>query len=697
MADLDTELLELKKLEMLQAAVAKPTPDAESPGSIEPFSPENPKQGGALGKVIDWLYGQSMVPPASDDQGNLVYPQATKEDADIAKRLAATGLEIGGAVVAPELLGGQRLIKSTGMLPDAARTAMTAVESAGGSAVMGKVSEALGLKPPTTMEDTIDQAAQDITLGTAAGVGLNSLAKIAGWFRQVIPSRAAVEFKESQKLGSTAAALNAPRGTTNREAQLVEDIIPREETLIRLNPTQGIDPSDPKAFEKFQANIESIKKGALKEKNSILSTVDSEAKKLYDQAEKAGVKPKRGVTFEVEDFLKSREDLTEGAEREIRALYKELFQKKVDTGIVSGSEAVMRDSAKELTVNDLQYLIRRKFDNELRKLGAFDDLQLSKIATDPSAYAKIKDKIDAYKTMRSVTSKGVLDYSKRILGPEAAAKIDDANEAIAAMIEYENLADRFYVEGLQGMTPGSGRSMTTLDPSALRNKFGVLDVATGGTFSDMADLQRRQANLTRGNEAVQSISNIVDYRTGAMSPPLSVREVAPEALAGAADAAPRVTPMLPDIQGFFRDPMLPQTLAQMGLSPELQQEAAAVQNLGREEKEQTMGKILQETRGKGIFPPSPVDGISSFIPSNSPDFVGKVTDKMEREKIRGTIDLREQDPLRRMRMLSALNKDGTLLELPDYLRADSDEPKEGIEVPKESLNPKVSKKADRDF
>jgi hypothetical protein len=331
--------------------------------------------------------------------------------------------------------------------------------------------------------------------------------------RGILPPKKLIEYQEAMTPGATAAAQNAPRGTTNKEAQFAKDVIHQEDEFIAANPVSGIDPNDPAAFSKYREKLKALKENARKGKEEALRAADASGETLsMGKDELAHYGAARGSSEE--SMAMANAELDRAFSKEVP--YDPAVHGRDAKTYVSNNRVYVKEPV-SLTPTEAQAYIR-DLDKRITELGGYDDLLRSKGGVDPSAMEKVKTELDALRLLRQAATEKVVATADKV----RPGVVAPANARMSSMIEYEGLADRFDTETLQGMTPGSGRSMTDLSPSAPRSVAGLVDTALGGAVSDANDARRRASNLNRGGEAVKKLQNIIGYRTGALKKPKDI-------------------------------------------------------------------------------------------------------------------------------------------------------------------------------
>lgn len=118
----------------------------------------------------------------------------------------------------------------------------------------------------------------------------------------------------------------------------------------------------------------------------------------------------------------------------------------------------------------------------------------------------------------------------------------------------------------------------------------------------------------------------------------------------------------------FSQPDFKELIGQLPLSPETQQQLYDARNATPMEKYAALGKAKIEAKDDELFEPSIIQGIHSFIATPNERRLGVIPDQLERQAFGQMLDNEVTSSIERAKLKSALNKDGSVLSIPDKVR-----------------------------
>lgn len=284
------------------------------------------------------------------------------------------------------------------------------------------------------------------------------------------------EIELTKKAKGTAAAetrLNLPFATTDAGRQLLDDALPYEDIYkresgkifkdVESSPEQWRE--NPKLFEKIVGKTTEAGKKEPGVFRKYINEFKDYKKTVSDRVDT--VLPKGLAvkdidvnrlnalikTYEKNSFTKESLGLAEsGLEKFESDLLKSL--------IVDKKGNPLKKEFSGLTMNEANKYIRQ-IDDELRKIGYYDDKTYRSITADPSVAAKVRAEGESLREIRRTLQDSQQKAITDAIGPDAAAEFQEANRKIAMAIEYENLWRRFMFQTLEQVVKPTGSSLNT--------------------------------------------------------------------------------------------------------------------------------------------------------------------------------------------------------------------------------------------
>ena len=161
-----------------------------------------------------------------------------------------------------------------------------------------------------------------------------------------------------------------------------------------------------------------------------------------------------------------------------------------------------------------------QIDDELRKIGYYDDKTYRSIISDPSATARVLAEGESLRAIRqtlqdaqqkALTNPAVVEA----VGADALDRFKEANANISMAIEYENIWRRFMPQTLEQVVKPTGSSLNTSVRLGKNVKTGNFATRNIG---DLGEGEGLSAALKEQREAVELTKNIAKYRTGQLPP-----------------------------------------------------------------------------------------------------------------------------------------------------------------------------------
>lgn len=111
-------------------------------------------------------------------------------------------------------------------------------------------------------------------------------------------------------------------------------------------------------------------------------------------------------------------------------------------------------------------------------------------------------------------------------------------------------------------------------------------------------------------------------------------------------------------------------LTEVPLDPDVKAKIMSAESEGPDEQMAALGEAKIAARDTGIFEPSPIPGIHSFIAAHPDDKerMGYITDPMEKNKFAQLVQRFEESPIQRAKIISALSTDGSVVDIPKRIK-----------------------------
>jgi hypothetical protein len=249
----------------------------------------------------------------------------------------------------------------------------------------------------------------------------------------------------------------------------------------------------PGAFEKYKAAQQKIKADITDKVDQAnpggLLVADIDTKELDDKIEQL---KKNSLKTE------SREALEEGLETFKRDFISRQKSDSPDVRMLRDEEGNLRPlSESGLTVRRATEYIA-ELDDELRKLGLYDNKTWKAFMTNPSTATKVINRVDAIQQIRKILAKSQRKAIEAATDINVADAFDDANKKISMAIDYENLFERAINATLQGLTDPN--------PNSLLSR-----VAEGGSSQWLKKIEQLvSADPDKVEKVLQAQADIVD-------------------------------------------------------------------------------------------------------------------------------------------------------------------------------------------
>lgn len=588
-------------------------------------TPETTKGTGTVSKLLNLITQQGLFPEMGQVSGE--FPQTTQAQEQQISNVGKQALGLGGESTAGALAG-----FAASKVP-----------------VVGPL-----LAPLATV--TADQAAQELN-------------KLIG-LREEDPNRDPVQdFKTSLALGY--GLYFAPAlFKKGDEVFGVSDSLKNAAKKIRVN-TLGVKAKDRLAtlgaenLDKFDESYEIVQKQGLF--NNPIKTIGSFRKKILDKIDDrvADLDPlikeanKGASVAEVEDLaLNSLDKVDEW----IQTLPKDL--RSTADNVLDGAIKTLGESPASLTrVNDL----KRSYWKYSRFKGSPE--------IDPVANETRKRIGNAFKeTVEAVADSAI---------PNRAGDVRELNAQIGAFYDFERTTSdvvaksktKDFVSWLQGHVDLHNKATQAGAAVGFATKNPILGLAAREATDALSSTPGRMGIASAFQGAGDAISGGLDLATNPATQSIALQvaqEVAkPKSPEDAqAEALSKIPPgSIPgDIQAFeaekFND-----LIQILPLSNETKQALEGARAGTENEKIVALGQAKFELRKSGLFAPSPVPGFSSFVAtpnsksSTGEDRIGVIVAEPERDAF--SQQLRKmKDGLKRAKLRSEFNADGSVLEIP---------------------------------
>lgn len=364
---------------------------------------------------------------------------------------------------------------------------------------------------------------------------------------------------------------------------------------------------------------------------------------------------------------------------------------------------------------------------KLRGLRAFDDDMLAAAGKNPSQIAGHKKAIAAYKDVAKSIRESIVAKARELenagsIRRGSAARLGELNDELHDLIPFQEASRRFGYSDYQLRKQAQPAGTLLTDPMSPGAGGGSVmskarDIITGPVTRYPVERARLNQSLGFASDTFDDMRSAADMMLGSKPVPntnpqgLSGRVIGPaEQAAGDALQATVQSGALPVAQAaqqpaiatlasspeasttsalgaIVNDPLSMQMIENdPDIKPETVTMLRQALNGTAYEKQKALGQFKIEARDKGWFPPSPMQGIHSFIELPNSTYHG--------EKVKGTITDQAEgmifldavneipDISRRASLKSAFNSPGHyVLEFPDALRAEVK--KAAAPIPKE--------------
>lgn len=442
--------------------------------------------------------------------------------------LAHFGLSTAGMLLFPEVLGTEGLLSSLAGKTLLQRGGGYLVDSLLGAlgAKGGDIAaQELGMTPETTARQDLG----DIGINTLIGAIPPSLADSFVTGRKYLSSTYR-DWREAQIPGITGARLNIPKGTTSEDDALFEKLKKNEDTFLKMNLMEGIDPESDVAGNLLAERITTRKNALNTQKTDILD----ETKRAMQAANDPG----RVITLdEVLATAKAKnKELSANDLAQIEKILDENFKvtqyKNVYGEVIPESEAasygygspenIGEALVKKQTIAQPMDIVglegfKSKMDDEIAQLKGYNTRGSSNQTslTQPSVQANIYQNTDPYYLVRETAKNKINTLAEQATGKP----LGEINRQLQTLMDYEKATKLFNTQTAQGFAPGSSRSLLNKVESPAQTLSGIGGMATLGAYTTLRDSMKREAAISRGGNMVQQLQDIQRFR-GAPEPSL---------------------------------------------------------------------------------------------------------------------------------------------------------------------------------
>lgn len=536
-----------------------------------------------------------------------------------------------------------------------------------------------GLAEATSWQDKLRKATDIAVSGVGPDLALRGLSWAAQKSPRVLQdigrNKEVMLSEQSNQPGISAALQDAPKGTTPAERQVMFDIEPHEKRFFEKGIPEGIDTSvsnRSKAYNEYLGKLKTVKDAALEAKGRIIEQADA----ALQGSEQPGMTLSDVDVSKLDNLINSdlaseftadTASISQNAKQNLRSDFS-----NTTYGAVSGRPL---DSApKVMSIGEVQEYIRR-LDDTLEQLGTFDDKRWAQIQQNPSEVANLQARVKAIRAARTALNEGLIEKVGSVLGEDKALALRDANADASMAIEYGNLGNRFRAQTMEGLTPGSGRSLTApkVDGPIKQGMNAVLNYVNPFYKSGQA--------MERGRSAVKALQELAPYVRGEAEKvyprDFSLRPGMSPAASGIGTLgavqsfanAPAMPPMLPRSSAIFQNPQaLVQAVARAsGGNPQLMHDVQSVLSEPNSSK-RDMAMMELTKMLPNLFEPSPYKSLWN----------GRIADPMEQKMYVDDLKSKHRsgqiDANYLAKSISAANADGTVLPPPPPIPPTREQP-----------------------
>jgi hypothetical protein len=387
----------------------------------------------------------------------------------------------------------------------------------------------LGVQPPpeeTSLRTLLPESPQEmeelgqLTGETLAGPLIAQGAKLtlrgAGKVAERLPYKEARKQMRATRLAETkyggiAEPLRLMKNATKEEAQVLASAQKNSQLFKQEAP-------------KILGDIPTDKANQPKIASTILGYTDEQGNKIPGRFEEYKAEQqaiKQAITDEVDriapEGLPISEIDTSQLESKIKQLSKNSFKEPSTAALREGLDTLKKDFITQKNISNrfdeegnllppgesgltvqraTEYIA--EIDDELRKLGLYDNKTWKGITTDPSTAEKVVNRTQALREIREILANAQEKAITKTLGAEAATRLQDANQRISMAIDYENLFERAINGTLQGLTDPN--------PNSLLSR-----VAEGGSSQWLKKIEQLvSADPDKVEKVLQAQADIVD-------------------------------------------------------------------------------------------------------------------------------------------------------------------------------------------
>lgn len=385
----------------------------------------------------------------------------------------------------------------------------TVAGGVGGSELGHQAAEALGMAPQDTAYDSIQRMGFN-TLAAGAGTLLPTAARGTRNFFVGKPE-GQVLGQELQHEMALPGILGAPRGTSPGEAQAARELAEHTDTIVGLNPMQGLNPEDPRSFGGLIQNVESMKEGIALDRLNTLKKVDGAGFKIaLDGSEIDNIvqgKLSQGVFTDQAAVAKAKQEVLK------------YFSGAESTGPSYAGFSSTQAVTKPKSATEVQAIIK-ELDTSLKQLNAYDNNALAAALRNPSADPALMSDVMGKRLAREAIQQKLYQTADTV-SADIGASLREANKNLSGLIE---MGDQLKVIQPQTVSkfsqPVSNSLNTAVQGASPQTLWGSAMKTLRGRSIDQG---QRMQNLGREGEIVNKLQLLQQYKTnpGSVPQPMS--------------------------------------------------------------------------------------------------------------------------------------------------------------------------------
>lgn len=424
---------------------------------------------------------------------------------------------------------------------------------------VSEIQQLMGATPEGTPEEEYKQVIKNLVIPGVIKAGGKVASKATGKVGAITePNKTALLEQEAMQIpGAVGGVQNYPKGTTPKERLMSETLTEHEPTFYKNADKlmAGVNPADNAAgWKTYQQNLAKLKEESLAAKEAIIkdgSAAEAQAGKRLDP---------NYVNQSFFDKLLKKATPEEAAIIRTRRNELNRFLESIE----SHNRGPNRPTLEAANIKLGQ------IDRELASLGGYDDVAQINAYGKPSNY---DIDVATLKQMRYALSEGISKYTEELLGTDAAQALRSANDNVSMVIPYEEAAARFSNEQVQGLAPGSDRSLVNAVPKVPTTATSaVVEGVKGKIAPGMGRRAALKQTINRPGEALRMMQRGVEANKGNLIKPRESFDILSDpGIAAVFNQAAQLTPTLlprsPEL--VLKDPKM-STFLMSQVSPDVQ-------------------------------------------------------------------------------------------------------------------------------